>query len=511
MLVPRLTDESQEVLLGLRLARDGILPLVGVQPYTGGLFSYLVALMFLAVGPKIEAGRLVALVAGTLTIVPTWLLARELGLAVWGAGWRSALVGMMGGLLLAVSGPHVVTASRIAYSNSLTPLFTVTGLWLLQRALRRRSSLGLIAAGGAFGLAVQTHVSALTLGPGIAASLLAAMALGLRRGGWAGIWPRPWALAVAGAVALLMLTNVLAYNLTVRSASIDRTELRVGRYVGPDPWTLDAWGGRLLALLRTSALAVGGQTSEVELPPAALGAPKVVAAVGLVLLGLAVLAGRGAWLPLGVTVSVLLTVSLLNSRVEPIVPRVRHYATLVPLGMALIAVALGWLHAQAADWRRARWLAQGAAALMPFVLAAGSVIGYADYKSERLSRPDKNNAAYLAVLRAVEAGRAHRERVYLDDRLESVLTMSGGRMLTHLRYGFTVTRQEFEIVPLERVSLPLAAVGSDSRRLILSAESVPELELIYRLTPLPGEPGAGAPLRAFRARPPAVRGAATAR
>jgi len=86
MVVPRLTDETAEVLYGLRLVREGTVPLVGVQPYTGGLFTYLVGLMFMLVGPKIEAGRLVALAAGTLTLLPTWLLARDLATSLWDDG-----------------------------------------------------------------------------------------------------------------------------------------------------------------------------------------------------------------------------------------------------------------------------------------------------------------------------------------------------------------------------------------------------------------------------------------
>jgi hypothetical protein len=509
MIVPRLTDETQEVMLGLRLAREGIVPLVGVQPYTGGMFSGLVGMMFLAVGPKIEAGRLVALLAGTLTILPTWLLARELATSLWGAGWRSSLVGLLAGLLLAVSGPHVVTSSRIAYSNSLTPLFTMTGLWLVQRSLRRRSALTFIEGGVTFGLAIQTHVSALTLGPGVAVALLLPMLAGLRRGEWSAFWPRPWALLVAGGGAVLMILNILVYNLTVQSASVGRTELRIGRYVGADPWSLDAWGGRLLALLKATALAIGSQISEVDAPATVLGSPQVLVAVGLALVGLWLVTRRGLWLPLCVAVSVLLFVSLLNSRIEPIVPRVRHYATLVPLGMVLIAVAAGWLQAHAAGWHRAQWAAQLAVLLVPLALGVGSLVGYHDYKIERLTRPEKNNRAYLAVLKAVTDSGSTRERVYLDDRLQTVLTLSGGRMLTHLRYGFLVTRQEYEVVILSQMRLPVGERASASRRVILSADSVPVMAQLYRLLPLPHDPGEGAPVRAFRVFPPSDATAST--
>src|SRR5688572_14359601 len=139
MVVPRLTDETLEVALGLRLAREGGLPLVGYAPHIGGLFTYLTAGMFLLLGPKIEAGRVLVLITGVLTILPTYLLGRDLGQSLASGDLRDAsgdeigdpdrgllcgrLVGLTAALLLALWGPHIATSSRIAYSNSMTPLF----------------------------------------------------------------------------------------------------------------------------------------------------------------------------------------------------------------------------------------------------------------------------------------------------------------------------------------------------------------------------------------------------
>lgn len=61
MLLPRLTNETGEVRIGLQVARGETLPLVGVKPYTGGLFTLLVAGAFRVLGPSIEIGRLVHL------------------------------------------------------------------------------------------------------------------------------------------------------------------------------------------------------------------------------------------------------------------------------------------------------------------------------------------------------------------------------------------------------------------------------------------------------------------
>jgi hypothetical protein len=126
---------------------------------------------------------------------------------------------------------------------------------------------------------------------------------------------------------------------------------------------------------------------------------------------------------------------------------------------------------------------------------------YAVYEAERLSRPDKNNSAYLAVLDAVARSGTPDERLYLDYELTDLLTMSGGRMITHLRYAFTVRGQEFATIEVDDDRLPIGQRADNSRRLILHAESVRDAARRYRLVPLPGEPGEGAPLRAFRAYP----------
>jgi hypothetical protein len=306
-----------------------------------------------------------------------------------------------------------------------------------------------------------------------------------------------------------MILNLVIYNVLVSPATVSRTELRIGRYVaesgGGSPWTLDAWGDRLLGLLQAVALAIGSQTSEVDSTVDALLAPAVVVSVGLALLGLWVAARRRFWLPLLVAISVILIVSLLNARVEPIVPRIRHYVTLVPLGAVMIAVGLAWMYERMAHWLRGSWggtwIARGGLIAVPLLLVGSSMAVYDSYEAERLSRPDKNNAAYLAVLDAVATSGPTSERLYLDDQLNELRTLSGGRMITHLRYAFSVTGQEFTTIEVDEERLPIGQRGDNSRRLIVHAESVPLAATRYRLVPLPGEPGDGAPLRAFRAFP----------
>jgi len=511
MVLPRLTDETGEVWLGFRVARGEALPLVGVQPYIGALFSYLVAGAFWALGPTIAAGRLIVAWAGALTVIPTFLLGRELAdLAVGdvtvGDGadrstgdtyHRGLVVGLLGALLLAVSAPHILVTSRIAYSNSLTPLCTTVSLWLLARALARQSGASLIGSAFAFGLALQTHLGALALGPGMAAAVL----LGAGRQWRDRRWCRPTIVLLALAVGLLATGNLVAFNLTHGLASVDWIGIRSGHYLDGEPFTLDAWGGRLIGLSRALVLALGSQVREVMSADEALVSPLVVASTALAGFGLWSYGRRGVWLPLLMVVSVLLTVSALNARVEPIVPRVRHYAMLLPLGAVLVAEGLVRLREVAGRLTRATWLADAALLLAALGLTVGPLFMLHTYADERLSRSDKNNRAYLAVLDAVEQSGSHQERVYLDTHLAELRTLSGGRMLDHLRVAFAMVGQEYDTIDLDLDPSMAGRSIVAPRRLLLAPATIPSAEQRFRLVPLSGEPGEDGPLRAFRAFP----------
>src|SRR5215213_6405812 len=329
MVVPRLTDETHEVILGLQIARGETLPLVGVNTYIGAVFNYLVAGGFLVLGPRPEVGRLTALTFGVLQIIPTYLLARRLG----GSGWRGTATGLLAALLIASSAADILVTSRIAYSNSLTPFFTMSGLWLLHRAVMCRSQLSLVASGLPFGLALQTHASAVAIWPGLAIYLL------LQRHSVRLRW-----LLLTGLVAVLMIANVVAYNVIHPFATVEEIVFRSATYGGVVSAGLQEWPLRLGTLLRSYALALGGRASEQVEPASALVSPSVVAATALAIAGLVRLARRREWLPILGIVSTVLVVSAFNDRVEPVVVRARHFAQILPLGFVLAALGVVGLH-----------------------------------------------------------------------------------------------------------------------------------------------------------------------
>jgi hypothetical protein len=499
MVLPRLTDESSEVLLGWQVARGDVLPLVGVQPYIGALYTYLVAGVFRLLGPTIAAGRLVAAIGGTLTVLATFALGRELGAAHGVSDGRQArrglVVGLLAALLLAVSGPHILVSSRIAYSNSLTPLFTTVSVWLLQRALARRSLTAFAGSAFAFGLALQTHLAALAIAPGLALGAIIVGCGPLGHGRWR--W-RVAAFLVAFVALLLPLGNLLAYNAMHGLASFDWVGIRSEHYLQSEPFTLAGWAIRLVALMRAILLAIGAQASETIWPDDALASPLVVAAAALLLLGLWSLGRRRIWWPLLAVVSVTLVVSALNSRVEPIVPRVRHYAPLLPIAAVAIAEGLVWLRAWIGRRRPIGWLADPALLLGAVGLTVGAMLALGAYQNERMSRADKNNLAYLAVVEAIGRSGSRDDRVYLDSRLVDVRTLSGGRMTDHLRFAFTVQGQDFDTIDVGVEPNPLDRLVRPPRRVVLNAASVPDVSTRFQLEPLPGGPGEDAPFRAFR-------------
>ena len=69
--IPSLTDEANEVLRGLDVAEGRVLPLTNVATYLGSLYNYLLAAIFLVVGPDPFAARALVALSGALTVPAT--------------------------------------------------------------------------------------------------------------------------------------------------------------------------------------------------------------------------------------------------------------------------------------------------------------------------------------------------------------------------------------------------------------------------------------------------------
>ena len=107
--VPRLTDETDEVMRGLAIARGELLPLTNVDAYIGPLWNYLLALGFLVVGPTSLLPRVLTLLAAVATVAAAGWLGREAALRL-GRPDRANVLGLGAALLLATSSFHAVVS-----------------------------------------------------------------------------------------------------------------------------------------------------------------------------------------------------------------------------------------------------------------------------------------------------------------------------------------------------------------------------------------------------------------
>jgi 4-amino-4-deoxy-L-arabinose transferase-like glycosyltransferase len=363
--VPRLTDETDEVMRGLAIARGEMLPLTNVDAYIGPLWSYLLALGFLVAGPSSLLPRIVTLLASLATVAATAWLGRELALLL---GWRdrTTLLALGGALLLATSSFHAIVSSRIAWSHALTPLCMTTCLALLIRWQRTRQSVALAGVGLMYGLAVHTHPTALALAPGLGIwALLHWRQTLTHRAGWA-------------ALGLFLLANVpmLAFNLSSGFKSASAAAQVQGAYAGGAPTTPAGYLANLGTLLASWPLLLSGEIGEHRGVMVALDGPLLSIYAGLALAGLAVVAWRRVSLPILLVLSAACVLPLVNGKYEPLFNG-RYLAPLLPLAFVLAEIGVVAIVDRVPPLRaRASLVTAGMLALMtiPPVLALNGYI-----------------------------------------------------------------------------------------------------------------------------------------
>lgn len=320
--IPRFTDELPEVLWSLSIARGEILPLVANDPHYGPVWNYLLAGLFV-VGPSPDLPRVVALLLGAVLVVVTYLFARDVA-----GRWPAAIAA---GLLLTNAG-HIVINSHTARSNSVTPLLTTAALWLVYRAVaeRRWDSAGgalvrrrpdprlLVPAGFLLGLALQTHISVIALGPG-----LVAYVLWRGRGAPRSAWPYLACLA-----ALIGYGPMLVYNLQTGFWTFRAARDLQQSYAGGRPSDLDFYLTNLGALVQSLSRLL---SSTIDRPD---GLSRFVY-TPFAVVGLALLARRGGELFALAALSMVAVLPYFNPRYGPILSG-RYLIPLLPLGFTAI-------------------------------------------------------------------------------------------------------------------------------------------------------------------------------
>lgn len=386
--IPRYADEINEILPTTDVILPGHgFPLVSGPKHIGALFNYLLAAAMLLFGKSPDLPRQLVLAAGLATVLLTYAYARMLG-------GRAA--GLLAAALLAVSAPHVLLSSRLAWSASLTPLLFTGAAWALERAVALRQPRWVLLCGLLAGLALQAHPSVAALLPGLGLFLLLRGRSLLRR-------PASYAaipLFVAG------FANVLLYNWQSGIGALRS----IHRQYPHEATGLAAYPTNLAALLRGLGLTLASAIDPTR--ETAVTEPFVLLVGAVSLLGLVCLARRASPLPLLVTLSSLALMPLSRDSFAPLL-EARYIMPLVPLvyvGVGVLGVQL--LAAQPEN----RWIAvrQVGAAAVAFIMLSGMVASLLQFEAT-VQENDCTNAPQRAIVAEIERQRLPGEWVLLDE------------------------------------------------------------------------------------------------
>ena len=379
--IPRYADEIQEIMPAFDIARGESFPLTSGPKHIGAGFDYLLAGLFLVFGRSPDLPRLVLVVSGVLTVLLVYGYARSL---------RGHGAGLMAAGLLAVSAPHVLLSSRVAWSVSLTPLLITGAAWALDQALTRRRPRWLLAAGLLTGLALQAHPSVLTMVPGLGLFAVLRGVRLLRR-------PEPY---LALALCLLGSANVLVYNWASGVGGLRSvTQQYPGEAVGLAGYLGNAaepWVGFVLAL----ASAVDPRQAPSVFHPFVL----LVAAVAAI--GLVYTARRVSMLPLLTVLGSLLLLPLVHDDFLPLL-KSRYLMPLLPLTFVTIGVIGADIFLKA---RVGRW----AVAVVLVTMLSGSLLSLIRFESVVLAA-DCTNAPQRAFVASLRRQQLADEWVLLDE------------------------------------------------------------------------------------------------
>jgi 4-amino-4-deoxy-L-arabinose transferase-like glycosyltransferase len=441
--IPRYADEINEIAPAFDIVRGTSLPLMSGPKHIGAFFDYLLAGAMLLFGRSPQLPRVVVLVAGLATVLVTYGYARSLG-----GRWA----GLLAAGMLAVSAPHVLLSSRVAWSASLTPLLCVGAAWALDRAISHRQPWYLLVTGLLAGLALQAHPSFVVLVPGL-------LLFGLTRGGH--LLRRPQ-VYLAGVLFIVGFGNVLVYNWQssvggLRSVSQEYPGggLGVGVYLQN---FLAPWRGLSLTL---------ASTVDPTLPQTILD-PFVLFVTGLSAIALLYLARWKSALPLFVVVPALLLLPLIHDDFTPLL-KARYTMPLVPLTFVAIAVFLVKIAADRTAWVRLTAASAGV------LLIGGTLASLIQFESVSLAN-GCTNVPQRAFVAELERQLRPREWVLLDQGV-----LSSGERVGYL------TLLELSSMKVGEASLGRGGVWEElrARPSFLTAVSDNKASLVFTKQGLP--------------------------
>lgn len=437
MTVPALTDEFKEVGWAITMIDKNRWPLVAVDAYDGPLFPYLLSFLFRIFGYNIYLPRVFVLVVGVLTIVVVYFFARELA-------HGDLRVAFLAASLLAFNAHHILFNSHVAWSNDLTPFFTTLALWFYIRARRVNNSRWLIAAGFVYGLAVQTHPSALALAPAFVIHFL---------------WTKTTRAQLKSVVpylallaALFAYSPVLYYNLTQHAQSLQQAS--GATYAFESAPSLATTLDHIEPLL--SAVANVGLGTFDEINAQTWNDPRVALFWIGTVSALAYLVKRGETFPLIALVTSLIFLALFD-RFYAIPDSARYFQFLNPIifsawAMTGVGVADSLLArapiqtgevAQHAWIKSLRWGIVGLLLLAFAALLWTSLTELNQYYADVYAK-GQTNEAMLAMVQAIRADPTG--PVLIDWNLVQLRTKRGGNVGQDLIYLLSLERREYMLV-----------------------------------------------------------------
>jgi hypothetical protein len=399
---------GQTALAALAVSEGRSWPLVDQAPYLGAPFIYLLAAVYRVFGPSLESTMVLAWLLGALTIIPTYLLGRQLG---------GPIAASVAAVLLATSPAHTVISSHVPWVHSLTPGLAALSLWLLIRAETRHDARALLLSGLAMGLTLQTHPTAfpLLLGAGIAAMV------SIKR------WRNLRLIAVLVLGITLGYAPLLANHLQTRFQVVGDINGKQARYLDDD---VDAneradrgFYFNNLEQLTASLVRMSAGELRDELPSAGsyLRDPRLLVYPLLGGAGLLLSRRQGSVLLLGLTVAVFLP-PLLNGKYKPILDG-RYLMPLVPV----VFVGVGCFIAQAgriAARSRAFPFSSLPLVLLVALLSLSPMARLGAFYEEA-TEDGASNALYLSTLARIREARQPGQAVWMDPRLKDVKMPAG--------------------------------------------------------------------------------------
>jgi len=470
MLIPASGDHLLQTVYSLDIQPGKFMPLVGIDPYSGALFSYIIAICMRVFGIRLETPFVVMLITGAMTVGLTCLLARALGLS---RPWA-----ILAGLLMAANPHHILINSHPPGTSYIIPLFTTAFLLAMALAIRRESGLWLVAAGALLGLAMQTNLISALMVPGVVVWFLLQKksAIGLRTR-----WPY-----LAAAAWVLAFAPVILYN-AQNSLNLVRW-VKTRDYLfqfDPTPMTFVRNLERLVLQLCRQVSGVLEGHEDVQ---SLAGLPMLLSAWAIA--GLAYTAqskipsgpsklsetrGHSLSLPALAVASQVLIMPWWSAHYGMIIePRLTTQLTPL-IFVAMSALAAGAWAFVRTQVRRPDLLPAAAWSLGVLLVAISlwPLIPLFQYYQHRVAAGETNSLLYASL-----------EEFKQRWRGESVLISGNSTLVEASQYFFTIGHIPYQVMSLERISEQLASGQEHGRvTLLLDDDDVSRIRLRANLSP----------------------------